>query len=128
MAVAAGLPVVPRVEAPRRKTVKMLILISAVIPLSACASSRETQIDKAPMAATASGMMLTTKPSEQVARCLSAAYRTVPQAIAGGAAVAAANGATYHVMTFSDPLDRYITRVDVFGYSDQTTSVAAACL
>ena len=99
--------------------VRLLTILLCALPIAGCTTfggGSKSDIESVPVAEDATGLMLTAHTPRQVADCIGQIYHTTPQPIAGGYSVST-TGKTilYRVLSFTDPLNRYATRVDIIG-------------
>ncbi|WP_375382289.1 hypothetical protein [uncultured Sphingomonas sp.] len=106
----------------------ILPAITSALLLSGCILGSRDDIDHVPRSAAGTDPMLTAKATQAVASCMGQAFGTTAESIEGGFSVAA-QGGSYRVLAFDDPLKRYATRVDIVGFHDRETGrLAARCL
>lgn len=93
---------------------KMLAVIAA-LALASCASSQK--IAKVEPAKGSTGVMLTRIAPDQLAACFAKILNSSSIPNGDGFSVSAGNetGMMYQIKPFADPLQRYTTRVDIYG-------------
>lgn len=97
---------------------KLLLPPALVLALSACAAN--SGIEQVRPSKDATSLALGNVPADQVAQCIGAAFGVAPQSNGGTgyslAVPALANGtAMLRIDRFDDPLNRFITKVEVVG-------------
>lgn len=93
---------------------KMLAVI-ATLALAGCASTQK--IAKVEPAKGSTGVMLTRIAPDQLAACFAKILNTSSTPSPDGFSVSSGGemGMTYQIKPFADPLQRYTTRVDIYG-------------
>ena len=103
--------------------------LAALLLVTGCASG--DTILGVKTASDISGVMLTVRPADQVARCLAAALGSAAQSDGDGFAITLTGeqAAVYHVRPFEDKLNRYTTIVEISGSTEAPKGATPAiCL
>lgn len=110
---------------------RLLTILLCALTSAGCTTfggDSKSDIERVLVAEDANGLMLTARSPARVADCIGQLYHTGPQPIAGGYSVGI-TGTTksYRVLSFADPLNRYVTRVDIIG-GPATSETVPLCL
>lgn len=107
---------------------KTSFCFAAILLIAGCASGSEVVGIKT--SSDTNGLMLTTRPADQVAQCLAAALGSSALPDASGFAITLTRpAAVYHVRPLQDKLHRYLTIVEISGATEPPAGTAPAlCL